>query len=218
MGALKILPLLIMLGGGAALGTQGKDLYYKVVTKVKVLLTGMEIMKIGDEMRFHFLSNGTIPGDDESGYEFDEFLRENFKAAWGSRDPSLDMWGNPYELWETDELESGRIVLSTGPNGAVDECVLLDGETMGFTPEDLEEIAAELDAIAAEQREVLEAAQSGEFDPETMGEGEEGEEGEEGWGAESAMADDMPLVDDICVTLEFALRDTPYRPIGSQWQ
>ena len=152
MGALKILPLIIMLGGGVAMGTQGKSLYYKVVIKVKVLLTGMEVVKIGDEMCFHFLSNGTIPGDDESGVEFEDFLRENFKASYGSRDPSLDMWGNPYQLWETDELESGRIVISTGPNGEVDECVLLDGESVAFSPEDMEEIAAALEEIRDEQR------------------------------------------------------------------
>jgi hypothetical protein len=216
MGALKILPLIIMLGGGVAMGTQGKSLYYKVVTKVKVLLTGMEVVKIGDEMRFHFLSNGTIPGDDESGVEFEDFLRENFKASYGSRDPSLDMWGNPYQLWETDELESGRIVISTGPNGEVDECVLLDGESVAFSPEDMEEIAAALEEIRDEQRQVLEAAQAGEFDPEAA-EGE-GEEGADGLGLEGAMADELPLIDDICVSMEFALRDTPYRAIPAEYQ
>lgn len=217
MGALKILPLIIMLGGGVAMGTQGKHLYYKMVTKVKVLLTGMEVVKIGDEMRFHFLSNGTIPGDDDSGLDFEDFLRENFKSSYGSRDPSIDMWGNPYQLWETDELESGRIVVSAGPNGEVDECVLLDGESVAFSPDELEEIAAELEEIRAEQREVLEAAQSGEFDPDM--EGVEGDTmDEEGFGSDADLADELPLIDDICVSLEFALRDTPYRPIGSQWQ
>jgi hypothetical protein len=196
---LKLLPVTIMLSGMALVGSEGKAFVEKITTKVKVLMTGMEVVKIGEEIRFHFLSTGEVAG--MGGEEdFQQFLRQNFTAYVGSRDPSIDMFENPYELDAEDmgRGESVATVRSRGPNGNFDECVLLNGERMTI---DWDEVEAELREL---QLDEMGKTEEGEDPLALLDDEDEKEEILEQFGP-----------DDICVSLEFALRDTPFRPLSS---
>jgi len=175
MRLLKILPILVMVGGGLVMSTNSKRFFSVVTDKIRVLVTGMELARIADEVRFHFLDCGEIPGlDDEE--EFGDFLRGNFRPYWGSRDTALDLWDNPYRLVPgRDQHEA--VIFSLGPNGEVDDdCAVINGEKLLFE-QDCEDLNEE------ELQEYL---------------------------------DEMELSgipDDLCITLEFALRDTPFRSL-----
>jgi hypothetical protein len=130
MRALRLLPVLIMLGGIALVATFGASFAQQLMTRVKVLITGMEVMNIGEELRFHYLSTGTVPGVEEPE-EFKSFLRSSFTPYVGSRDPAEDLFGNAFQLVLVEE--DGEVtphVLSPGPNGAGDGCRLLNGRTL----------------------------------------------------------------------------------------
>jgi len=200
---MKMLPVLVMVGGVAAVGANGKKFISRVTNKVKVLLTGMEVMNIGDELRFHFLSSGTIAGD--GGPEaFAEFLRQNFKPSWGARDPAYDLWNNLYEMTEGEGADE-RVVFSLGPNGTYDDCAVVNGEPVPFD-------VMELDPANIQNIHNMDAAESMGEDAELMN-GEEYMEYIEGMEGVDEEEIDAMMPDDICITLEFALRDTPFRPI-----
>lgn len=172
---LKVLPFLIMLGGGVAVSKHAGPFVDVVLNKVKILVTGMELAKIGDELRFKFLDSGTVPGLDYED-DFSDFLRENFKPYWGSRDPSTDLWLNDYRLVPgLDELEA--VIFSYGPNGEEDECAVLDGAKVALEI-NVERITEEEMQAYLEQNDLT------------------------------------GLPDDLCISLEFALRDTPFRSLN----
>jgi hypothetical protein len=156
----KIIPALIMLGGLGAVGNYGGDAAQNLLDRVRVLVTGLEVMNIAEEVRFHYLSYGEVPGLDDHD-DFAQFLQGSFTPYYGSRQPSEDLFGNDYELDEAEGPEEYFMAIySNGPNGINDGCALLDGT-----------------------RQVT--SQPGD-------------------------APGVASADDICVTLEHALRDTPY--------
>jgi hypothetical protein len=181
---LKILPLVLTVGGGVAAAKYSGQFFNRVVNKIKVLVTGMEIAKIGDEVRFHFLDTGEVPGTTGGQEEFAEFLRKNFKPYWGGRDPSTDLWSNPYMIETANTAESGMIS-SLGPNGQSDDCMVLNGET--------QQLQADLENLAAGAASDLPA---------------DSDSAAQAAAEEAALA---ALPDDLCLTFEFALRDTPFR-------
>jgi len=124
---LKILPVLVMLAGlGVVISRAGR--FLEVVTdKAKVLVTGMELARIGEEMRFHYLRTGSLPGLGGED-DFERFVRDSFRPYWGGRDPADDLWGERFVL-ETGGEESESRILSRGPNRGRDDCRLLDGRT-----------------------------------------------------------------------------------------
>jgi hypothetical protein len=168
---MKIIPIAVMATGIATSGAYGKQFVERVTQKVKVLVTGMEVRSIGQELKFYFLSCGSVPGGTQE--EFSEFVRENMESALGNRDTSKDLFGEPYRL----EHAEGDIhlVYSTGPNGHPDECMLFNGEAPDISPPPPDADRPELDQETA--------------------------------------AASLPAHDDICVALELAIRDTPFRPI-----
>ena len=156
----KIIPVLVMLGGLGAVGTFGGDAIQHLMDRVRVLVTGLEVMNIAEEVRFHYLSYGEVPGL-ESHDDFAQFLQGSFTPYYGSRQPSEDLFGNDYELDEAEGPEDYFMAIySNGPNGLHDGCALIDGTRQ----------------LASD--------------------------GGDAPGPGSA--------DDICVSLEHALRDTPY--------
>ena len=56
-------------------------------------------------------------------------MRASFRPYFGSRDPATDLWDNDYQMDEGDE-EDLYVVYSTGPNGHLDDCIILDGERL----------------------------------------------------------------------------------------
>lgn len=137
MKLVKLLPLLILLGGGGVTVTQGPKMVDAAVTKVKILVTGMELARIGDEIRFEFLSYGRVPGERDPD-AFADFLRENFQPYWGSRDTSTDMWGARFLLAPRRRGEDKVRVSSNGPNKSPDSCGVLDGrKTQSPTADDI---------------------------------------------------------------------------------
>lgn len=120
--------LALLLGGGYWCTRSASTVEDVVLNRIKRLLTGVELAQIRDQLQLEALSTGAIPGSggDE---ELQGFLRENFKPSWGSRDSSLDLWGNPFRLQAGNRGDLTGLLWSTGPNGADDECALTDGES-----------------------------------------------------------------------------------------
>jgi hypothetical protein len=156
----KIIPVLIMVGGIAAVANFGGDVATQLLSRVKVLVTGLENMNIAEEVRFYYLSYGKLPGQDDRA-EFSRFLQSSFTPYYGSRQPSEDLFGNDYLFDDAHGPDDWFPALfSLGPNGVEDRCALLNGTRQVTT-------------------EAGEAASSG-------------------------------AGDDICVSLDHALRDTDY--------
>ncbi len=156
----KIIPVLIMLGGIGAVGSYGGDAVQKVLDRVRVLVTGLEVMNIAEEVRFHYLSYGEVPGLDDHD-DFAQFLQGSFAPYYGSRQPSQDLFGNDFELnYALGAEDEFLAIYSNGPNGFGDACALVNGTRQ----------------VTSKPGDVP--------------------------GATGA--------DDICVTLEHALRDTDY--------
>lgn len=152
--------MLIMLGGIGAVGNYGGDAVQKMLDRVRVLVTGLEVMNIAEEVRFHYLSYGEVPGLDDHE-DFVQFLQGNFSPYYGSRQPSEDLFGNDFELNDAFGQEDEFVAIySNGPNGFSDACALVNGTRQ----------------VTSSPGDVVGA----------------------------------PSADDICVTLEHALRDTPY--------
>jgi len=158
--ALKAIPVLIMLAGLGLVGSFGGDAIRSLLDRVRVLVTGLEVMNIAEEVRFHYLSYGEVPGLDDPA-DFAQFLQGSFTPYYGNRQPSEDLFGNDYELNEAEGPDDYFVaIFSNGPNGLSDGCLLIDGA-----------------------RQV------------TSSPGD---------------APGAGTADDICVSLEHALRDTPY--------
>lgn len=132
----KFLPLLVVMAGGGYVAQNFDEFMARVTNKAKVLLTGMELGRIRDELKVAARLDGKIPGKDDA-QDFGEFLRASFKPYFGSRDPATDLWDNDFQMNEAEE-EDYYLVFSTGPNGHIDDCMLLDGEKA------VEEIAQDL--------------------------------------------------------------------------
>jgi len=124
----KFLPLLVVLAGGGYMAQNFDRFKARVTNKAKILLTGMELGQIRDELKLSARLDGKIPGRDDAE-EFGEFLRASFKPYFGSRDPATDLWDNDYQMDEAEE-EDYYMVYSTGPNGHLDDCMILDGERL----------------------------------------------------------------------------------------
>lgn len=126
MKLVKVLPLLILVSGGVVAVTQGPKMASKIVTKVKILVTEMELARIADEIRFEFLSVGRVPGE-RNPDEFANFLRKNFQPYWGTRDTAYDLWGALFWLDPRTDRETTIRVVSSGPNMALDCCEVVNG-------------------------------------------------------------------------------------------
>lgn len=116
-----------MLSGIGAVGTYGADAAENLLDRVRVLVTGLEVMNIAEEVRFHYLSYGEVPGlaDHEA---FAQFLQGSFTPYYGSRQPSEDLFGNDYELdYALGPDGEFMGIYSNGPNGFFDGCALVDG-------------------------------------------------------------------------------------------
>lgn len=124
----KFLPLLVVLAGGGYVAQNFDEFMARVTNKAKILLTGMELGRIRDELKVAARLDGKIPGKDDAE-DFGEFLRASFKPYFGSRDPATDLWDNDFQLVEAEE-EDYYMVYSLGPNGDLDDCMLLDGEKL----------------------------------------------------------------------------------------
>ncbi len=124
----KFLPLLVVVAGGGYVAQNFDEFMARVTNKAKILLTGMELGRIRDELKVAARLDGKIPGKDDAE-DFGEFLRASFKPYFGSRDPATDLWDNDFQLVEVEEVDH-YMVYSLGPNGSLDDCMLLDGEKL----------------------------------------------------------------------------------------
>jgi hypothetical protein len=126
LGLLKILPLVAVVGGGAALAKQSGGFFDKVVGKVMILATGYEVSAIASRVLEETVDSGRVPSitDDQ---DFSEYLRDRFKPRYGQADPALDLWGSPFQI-ERGSTDSKLIVFSLGPNTGSDNCGMLNGE------------------------------------------------------------------------------------------
>lgn len=141
---IKFIPVILLAGGCYYGAKHFQPFFDKVVTKVKVLVTGLELGRMRDELSMHTTLHGEIPGE-ESQEEFSEWLRKNFSPYWGDRDTANDYWDNPYQMLPTDD-EDMFLLFSMGPNGEEDACSQLNG--MGqpvdmIPPDDPADIEAE---------------------------------------------------------------------------
>lgn len=144
---MKIIPVAVMATGIATSGAYGKQFVERITQKVKVLLTGMEVQSIGEEVKFYFLSCGSVPSSTQE--EFAEFVRENMESNLGSRDTSKDLFGEPYKIIK--QTGDTHVVYSTGPNGEEDDCMLFNGEPPDISAPPPDADLAELDRQAAEE-------------------------------------------------------------------
>lgn len=126
LGLLKILPLVALVGGGAVVAKQSGAFFDKVVGKVMILVTGYEVSSIASMVLQETVDTGKVPGITD-GQDFSEYLRYSFKPRMGQADPSLDLWGSPFQI-ETGSSQFKIIVYSLGPNTGSDNCGLLNGE------------------------------------------------------------------------------------------
>jgi len=112
MNLARMVPVLIMTGGIAVGVRYGQALYQDVVENVKILVTGIELSRIADEIRYHHVTCQTLPPV-EPPDEFSAFLRDSLSPQFLERDVALDYWEEPYRI-ENDEED--LVVLSTGPD------------------------------------------------------------------------------------------------------
>jgi hypothetical protein len=201
---IKILPLLVAVGGGAAMSNKAGRFVDRVSTRVKVLMTGIELRSIADGLRMKFLDSGTVPGLDRDD-DFREFMQDNFETRRGGRDPSVDLFGNDYRISGDNSREISATLYSTGPNGNDDECVLLDGETLQLEYDlaqlaNLDPTTLDLEKLGLEESD-LEDLDLTALDDLPLTD----------WQKEEILKEAMP--DDLCISLEFALRDTPFRSL-----
>lgn len=143
-GFIKLIPV-ILLAGGVYYGAKHFEPFFnKVTTKVKVLVTGLELGRMRDEISMHATLNGEIPGE-ESQEEFSEWLRKNFSPYWGSRDTANDYWDNPYQMTPA-KGENMYALFSFGPNGEEDDCAQLNGQALAvdmIPPENPDEVGSD---------------------------------------------------------------------------
>ncbi|MBM4352818.1 MAG: hypothetical protein FJ109_03330 [Deltaproteobacteria bacterium] len=112
MRLVRMVPVLIMVGGVAAGARHGRALYDEVVDKFRILVTGMELSRIATEVRHHHMTFGTLPPV-AVPEDFAAFLRETLEPYFLERDVAQDFWLEPYRI-ENDDGD--LIVLSTGPD------------------------------------------------------------------------------------------------------
>lgn len=145
----RVVPTLLLLGGGAVVAHSGAQLGTEVLDTVKVVAARWELSSAARAIEADFVSHGALPGS-RSLADFGAYLRENLRSNFG-RDPALDLWQNPYRY---RRLGSDIAVISYGPNGRRDACARADPD----------QAAAEVAAAVARQRQGQVAATDGEDD------------------------------------------------------
>jgi len=113
----RILPALLVVGGGVAVAKGGTTVGSDLLDTVKVVMARYELSGAVKLLESDFVLSGRLPGT-SSPEALSSYLRENMKGGFG-RDPGVDMWDNPYRL---RRVGGGIAVVSYGPNGQRDEC------------------------------------------------------------------------------------------------
>ena len=113
----RIMPALLVVGGGIAAAKGGLTVGTDIIDTVKAVMVRYELASATKLLESDFVLSGRLPGSSSRG-ALSNYLRENMKGSFG-RDPGLDMWNTPYRL---RRVAGGVAIVSYGPNGQRDEC------------------------------------------------------------------------------------------------
>ena len=92
----------------------GQRLLKRTTDFARSLVTHVELSGIRDAI----VTDYAVHGQEPDTYDFSEYVRSVLDSRSATRDVSLDLWGQPYEI---DDLGEGEyLVYSVGPNGYPD--------------------------------------------------------------------------------------------------
>lgn len=158
-GLTKLMPVMLTVGGMTAAGSKVPELMTKAANIAKGGVTYLVLRSVRDAIMLRDQMNMDIPEPGNSD-ALRDFITEAAVMTIGD-DPTLDMWGNPYELHGVDSQTMA--VLSLGPNGYYDgNCFGEEGSAHEVSESDILALEQELKAAEAQQA----AIEAGEAVPE----------------------------------------------------
>jgi len=131
MGALitRLLPLVVLGSGLYAIGQAASPTLTRTLDTVKTLLARSEMQSMAGAIQVAVDTGGTLPNF-SNPVATAAFIRDHMTARFG-RDPSKDLWDNPYRFVR---VTGGVGVLSFGPNGDIDRgCGAEGGDVAGHS-------------------------------------------------------------------------------------
>lgn len=111
----RYIPALMLAGGAGVAAKGGGDVTKHVLDTVKVVVTRFEMGAVAQALEIDAAMGTGLPNDQKG---FENYISENVKSRTG-RDPTKDLWENPYRLVQINEKWT---LLSHGPNGQQDKC------------------------------------------------------------------------------------------------
>ena len=117
MSLSRVLPAILLLGGGGVALKGGGEVGRELVDTVKTVMTRYELSEAARHLELDITLGNTPP---RSTAQLAKWLTDNHHGRF-ARDPSLDLWHNPYRFKRGPR---GRFALvSVGANAARDHCV-----------------------------------------------------------------------------------------------
>ena len=180
----NLVPVAMLMAGVTVTATVGQRMAKRVINTAKVGLTEYELSGIASQLKQDYIYGTNL--DDFAGdpSAFSEHVVENMQADRG-RDPSLDLWGIPFNFVKDSQEEAGYIVYSLGPNMSDDVC----GEEI-WDPNAWEERLSDFDVSEEAIRAEVEAEEAG-------------------------ISTEYTGPDDVCLRFKVSTTDrSPYKRIG----
>jgi hypothetical protein len=177
----RYIPALMLAGGAGVAAKGGGDVTKHVLDTVKVVVTRFEMGAVAQALEIDATMGTGLPKD-QAGFE--NYIKENVRSRTG-RDPSRDLWKNPYRLVKINKRWT---LLSNGPNGQQDKCHDQSAD---------ESVAEVQDTVDAEMERAAKLAEAMKLRQEAI------DRGEEPPALPDPEADDYepPKEDDVCVYL-----------------
>lgn len=112
----RLLPAILLLGGAGVAVRGGGEVTGKAIDTVKTVLTRYELAEAARHLTLDETLGNRPP---RTSAELAAWLDANHHARF-SRDPTADLWQQPYLLQRL--RGGGRLLISLGPNGRRDHC------------------------------------------------------------------------------------------------
>lgn len=103
---LKLMPMGIVAGGVAT----SQEKFEPLVHYVQTVMVEFEMSSVGKCLKLDSIDGSALPNQSQ----FADYIRKNMDVKEGSkRDPSTDLWGQPYKIFYKEEIAS---IVSAGPD------------------------------------------------------------------------------------------------------